>query len=404
MTTDAPLHAHGPLAAERVLDVSTSVAGRFCAKLLADLGADVVRVDAPGTVVGSAPAALAERLYFDASKRSVALDLGAPADRAVLERLVVDRDIVVADGPEPRLAAVGLTLDALRRWNPAAILTAVSGFGSVGPYADYRANHLVTCAAGTWSLTCGLPDREPLQCGGRTTETVAGAYAAAATLIAVEGRARHGRGDLVDVSAWEAAITCAMGPTAVYQQTGQVAERHSDHMTGPSFNIACRDGYLGVNALTEVQWSTACLFAGRPDMADDPRFADYYGRLDHVEEIRGAFEAAFSERSAQEVFEEAQTWRLPFGVVLSPRQALALPSHAERGYLVEQHHPTAGEYRAPGSRSSCTARRRRRRRRRCPASTMPRCAPKQPRSPDRPAVTAPARNRPVRSPGCASST
>ena len=96
----------------------------------------------------------------------------------------------------------------------------------------------MTCAAGTWSLTCGLPDREPLQCGGRTTETVAGAYAAAATLIAVEGRARHGRGDLVDVSAWEAAITCAMGPTAVYQQTGQVAERHSDHMTGPSFNIA----------------------------------------------------------------------------------------------------------------------------------------------------------------------
>jgi crotonobetainyl-CoA:carnitine CoA-transferase CaiB-like acyl-CoA transferase len=347
MTPSPPPRPGGPLRDERVLDLSTTVAGRFCAKLLADLGADVVKVDRPGPDADGDVAGLAERLYFDSSKRSVTLDLGTATDRDVVLGLVVDRDVVIADGPESRLVDLGLDLAALRRVNPAVILTLVSGFGSAGPLATYRTSHIVTCALGTWAQTCGTPDREPLQAGAQTTETVTGAYAASATLGAIEGRARHGQGDRVDVSGWEAAITCAMGPTATYQRSGAIDTRHSDFMTGPSFNIRCRDGYVGVNALTEVQWQTACLFAGRPDMADDPRFGDFYGRLEFVEEIREVFQTAFGERSAQEVFEEAQQWRLPFGLVVSPAQALDLPSHAERAYLVPQEHPTAGTYVAP---------------------------------------------------------
>ena len=337
----------GPLRAERVLDLSTTIAGRFCAKLLGDLGADVVRVESPGTTVDESPAGRADRLYFDSSKRSILLDLGDETDRQTLSGLVRTYDIVIADGPESRLVEQGLHHQALLDINPAGILTLVSGFGSTGPYAAYQTTHLITCALGTLALTCGLPDREPLQIGGQTTETVAGAYAAVATLGAVEARARGGLGDLVDVSAWEAAITCAMGPTGTYQQTGAMSERHSDYMTGPSFNIECRDGYVGVNALTEVQWQTACLFAGRPDMAEDERFKDYWGRLAYVDEIRAVFTEAFRDRSAHEVFTEAQAWRLPFGLVLSPRQALTLPSHAERGYLVTQEHPLAGTFQAP---------------------------------------------------------
>ena len=178
----------------------------------------------------------------------------------------------------------------------------------------------MTCALGTWAQTCGTPDRVPLQAGGQVTETVTGAYAASATLGAIEGRARHGHGDLVDVSGWEAAITCAMGPTATYQRSGTIDTRHSDFMTGPSFNIRCRDGYVGVNALTEVQWQTACLFAGRPDMADDPRFGDFYGRLAlRRGDPRGRSRRRSVSARPQEVFDEAQQWRLPFGLVVSPR-------------------------------------------------------------------------------------
>ena len=171
----------------------------------------------------------------------------------------------------------------------------MSGFGSTGPLRPTTGRATSSRArSARGPRRAGLPDREPLQAGGQLTETVTGAYAAAATLGAIEGRARHGNGDHVDVSVWESAITCAMGPTIDLPVVGGTSTtRHSDFMTGPSFNIRCRDGFVGVNALTEVQWQTACLFAGRPDMADDQRFGDFFGRLAYVDEIREVFESAF---------------------------------------------------------------------------------------------------------------
>jgi crotonobetainyl-CoA:carnitine CoA-transferase CaiB-like acyl-CoA transferase len=186
-----------------------------------------------------------------------------------------------------------------------------------------------------------------VQAGGRLTETVSGAYAAAAILGAVEGRARHGHGDHVDVCGVEAAVTCAMGPTLNWELLGTLDTHHSDHMTGPSFNLACKDGHIGINVLTEPQWQTLCLFVGRPDMADDPRFGDYFGRLEHIDEIRGALTDALGERTAEDIFTEAQEWRLPFGLVVTPSEALELTCHAERGYLVEHEHPTLGTIRTP---------------------------------------------------------
>lgn len=327
-----------PLTAERVLDLSTDVPGAYCAKLLGDLGASVVRVEGPDDRL-RAHGPL--HLYFNTSKRSV---LARPG---LVERLVARYDIVITDGTVADLARRGPALDDLHRWNPRAIVATISGFGSDGPYSGYRAPHLITCAAGGWASTCGLPGREPLQAGGRLTETVSGAYAAAAVLGAVEGRARHGRGDHVDVSAVEAALTCTMAPTFNWELLGTLDTHHSDYMTGPSFNLACRDGHIGINVLTERQWETLCLFVGRPDLLEDPRFTDYFGRLEHLDEIRSAVSAAVADRSARDIFAEAHEWRLPFGLVVTPTQALDLTCHAERGYFVEHPHPVAGSIRTP---------------------------------------------------------
>ncbi|MCW0216506.1 MAG: CoA transferase [Pseudonocardia sp.] len=355
-TPGAPATA-GPLAAERVLDLSTDVAGAYCAKLLGDLGADVVKIEGPDgdptralgpfPPAGADPEAGALYLYLHTSRRSVVLDRASEAGRETLRRLVATHDIVVVDGTVADLARQGPTLDELHEWNPRAIVTTISGFGSEGPYAGYRSTHLITCALGGWASVCGLPGRPPVQAGGRLTETVSGAYAAAAVLGAVEGRARHGRGDHIDVSAWEAAITCAMGPTFNYELLDILETHHSDYMTGPSFNLPCKDGYVGINVLTERQWETLCLFVGRPDMADDPRFGGYFGRLDHIDEIRGALTEALADRTAEEIFTEGQDWRLPFGLVVSPSGALDLPAHGERGYLVEHEHPGVGTIRTP---------------------------------------------------------
>ncbi|MFT3855305.1 MAG: CoA transferase [Ilumatobacteraceae bacterium] len=351
-----PQHGTGPLAAQRVLDLSSSIPGAYCAKLLGDLGADVVKIEPPGGDPlrwrgpfrdGTDPEAGTSHLYFNTSKRSVVLDLDAPEGLGLLRRLVQRYDVVVADGTAEQLARRGIDPARIRSWNPAAVVCTLSPFGSSGPSAEYSATHLTTCASSTWASTCGTADREPLQSGSSLTETIAGAYAAAAVLAAIEGRAAHGHGEHVDVSALEAAITCAMGPTLTYELRGTVDGRHSDYMTGPSFNVRCRGGLVGANALTEAQWQSMCLFIGRPDMADDPRFADYFGRLEHIDEIRSGIEAALADRSAADVFAEAQAWRIPFGLVVSPAEALALPVHADRQYFDVHAHPTLGPLRTP---------------------------------------------------------
>ena len=341
-----------------VLDLSRSIAGAYAAKLLGDLGADVLKVEPPGgdpaRHTGPFPSdrpdpeASAPFLYFNTSKRSVTVDVAGAAGRARLAQLVGRYDVVVADGPEGDLAGAGVGLADLRGWNPDVILATISGFGSDGPHAGYQSTHLIACAVGGWADTCGLPDREPLQSGGRLTDTVGGAYAAVAMLGAIEARARRGAGgDHVDVSIQEAAITCALGPTMFYEYRGMVGSRNSRFNTGPSYNVPCGRGYIGVNVLTEAQWETLCLFIGRPEMLDDPRFTDYHGRTAYAEEILEAIVAAFADRDAEDVFHDAQSWRLPFGTVVSPRQSLALVAHAEREYFEEHEHDTLGSLRTP---------------------------------------------------------
>jgi crotonobetainyl-CoA:carnitine CoA-transferase CaiB-like acyl-CoA transferase len=348
----------GPLADERVLDLSSTPAAAFCAKLLGDLGADVVKVEPPGdgdpsrgrTTAGSGEglAASPEFLYLNTSKRSVALDLDSPAARPLLAELVRTHDIVVVDGPDGRWEQHGLSAATHAEAHPGAIVVAVSPFGGDGPYRDFAATPLIACALGGWMHTCGEQGRAPLQAGGDITDTVAGAYAAVAALAAVEARARDGVGDHVDVSALEAAITCAFFPSMLFEYHSEGIGRHSDYMTGPSFHVRCGDGWLGVNVLTEQQWETLCAFIGRPDMADDPRFAtDYYGRLAYLPEIREAIETAFEGRTALETFHEAQLWRLPFGLVTAPRDALELEVHAARDYFETHDVDGVGEVRTP---------------------------------------------------------
>ena len=256
-------------------------------------------------------------------------------------------EVVVADGPEGDLARAGIGLADLRSWNPDVVLTTISGFGSAGPHAGYRSTHLIACAVGGWADTCGLADREPLQSGGRLTDTVGGAYAAVATLGAIEARARarrrrpRRRVDPGGRHHVHAGTDDALRVPADDREP-ELAVQH-----GPSYNVPCRTGHIGVNVLTEAQWETLCLFIGRPEMLDDPRFTDYHGRTAYAEEILEAIVAAFTERDAEEVFHDAQSWRLPFGTVVSPQQSLALVADAERGYFEEHEHDTAGPLRTP---------------------------------------------------------
>lgn len=364
------LHIAGPLSGLRVLELSEGIAAPFCAKLLGDLGADVVKIERPGSgdesrSIGPFPNGRASIetsssfFFLNTSKRSVVLDLESAEGLGQLRALINRFDVIVSSDTAETLAGRGIGFEQLMQWNPRVILTTISGFGSFGPHSSYESSHLIACAVGGWAHLCGLPDREPLQVGGAIAETLTGAFAAASTLLAVLGRASHGAGEHVDVSAQEAVLTGAQMPTLLYEYHGIVPQRYSSigSGAGAAYILPTSKGYIGLNALTRAQWHLLCDFLGRRDIAEDPRFAGIHWANpdERIEEIREAFQAALNDRTAEELFHEAETWRVPFGLVPDLQELYELPPLRERGFFVQLEHPTAGSVKVPGIPFKSTA-------------------------------------------------
>ncbi len=341
----------------RVLDLSEGLAAPFAAKLLGDLGADVIKLEPPagdaarrrGPFTGAEDIeASAPFLYANTSKRSVVIDPADAADLALRARLLERADVVISHETEPALAARGLGYDQLAARNPRAILTTVTGFGSHGPYADWQWNHLTACALGGFAHLCGRAYREPLQLGARLAETLAGAYAAVAALIAVHAATEQGRGDHVDVSVVEAAVNAALLVVQRYDYSGDLGERRADVGPAPSFILPSADGYVGANVLTQAQWEMMCQFFGRPELIEDPQFADAWSRFANSRELANDLAELTRSRTAEDVFHDAQTWRIPFGLIPTLADVLNLLPHRERQFFQEFAHPRAGRVRMPG--------------------------------------------------------
>ncbi|MGK0260897.1 MAG: crotonobetainyl-CoA:carnitine CoA-transferase CaiB-like acyl-CoA transferase, partial [Candidatus Azotimanducaceae bacterium] len=338
------------------------IAAPFCAKLLSDLGADTIKVEPPqgdyarrlGPFPGGSPDAerSATFFYLNTGKKSIVLDVHSDQDRITLAQLVQTYDIVISDQCEERLAEQGLDYASLQAWNPDVILTSVSGFGSFGPHSAYESSHLINCAQGGWAQLCGVPEREPLQSGGAITETLTGAYAATATLLAAFGRLRHGHGEHVDVSAQQAVLCGAQIPSLIYEYKGAVVERYSSvgSGAGAGYMLPTREGVVGLNALTPPQWHMLCKFLGRPDIAEDEYFQGLSWTTpdSRLEEIREIFRAALSDKTAEQLFHEAQKKRVPFGLVPDLQGLMTLAPHIERGFYQTVTHPIAGRVQVPG--------------------------------------------------------
>jgi crotonobetainyl-CoA:carnitine CoA-transferase CaiB-like acyl-CoA transferase len=366
----AKLDSGGPLKRLRILDISEGIAGPFCAKLLGDLGADVVKIEKPGTGDPTRSVApfpedrpnieLSSTFFFlNTSKRSMVVNLESAEGRDKLRRLINLFDIVISSDTIETLSDKGYAFEQMREWNPAIILTTISGFGSFGPHSCYQSSHSIACAVGGWSQLCGMPGREPLQVGGSISETLTGTFAAASTLLAVLGRTAHGSGEHVDVSAQEAVLTGAHMPTLLYEYRGILPQRYSSvgSGAGAAFILPTSKGYIGLNALTAAQWTTLCDFLGRSDIPDDPRFEgiSWVNPDERIEEIRSRFQEALKERTAEEVFHEAQTWRIPFGLVPNMQQLYEFPPLCERGFFVTLEHPVSGPVKVPGVPFKSTA-------------------------------------------------
>ena len=331
----------GVLDGVRVADFGRYIAGPFCAALLGDLGATVVRVERPGggedRFLGPVAADGSGAIFLEVNrgKRGLALDAAHPAGRDVVRRLLAWADVVVANLPPSGLVALGLDEASVRVVNPTAVLTTVDAFGTAGPYADRVGFDGVAQAMSGAVHLSGAPGR-PTKAYVPWVDFSTAAFAALGTVAALLWRRDHlGEAQHVEASLLRTALTVAGGP--LIEQAVLALDREAignrSHLAAPYDICATTDGWIIVQVIGPAQFRRWCELVGEPGWADDPRFATDTDRVAHADELTGRLLEWARGRSTAEALTALDAARIPAGPVLSPRQVLDDP-HVQAAPLV----------------------------------------------------------------------
>lgn len=335
-----------PLEGYRVVDIGPRIASAFAAKHLAEMGAEVLRIESPGPdLVRAMPPVLGEpseecgalHLYVNGGKRSLALDYSSGRGRDVLDGLLARADIVV-NGHTPRESdALGLTEERLAALNPNALLVSVSSFGRSGPYRDFEGSDILLLALGGFMYACGDPDREPLAPFGHVGEYQLGFNALIAALGLLFGRETAGLAQSADVAGMETAASILENSLGIYMADGTVRMRAGNGFYTGTPAVAvyeCKDGFISIALSGEHHWTGLCTVMERFDWLEDPTLQDWPARARRGEEIAAAIADWCAQRTRSQVFETFQTFRMPAAPGYSLAEVLADPQHADRRYFV----------------------------------------------------------------------
>jgi crotonobetainyl-CoA:carnitine CoA-transferase CaiB-like acyl-CoA transferase len=342
----------------RVLDLSQVMAGPFCAQILGDLGADVIKVEPPGAgdqarramgfrMRGEDTAAF---LAVNRNKRSVALDLKDEAQNAAFRRLAATADVVLENFRPGVTDRLGIGYETLSAENPGLIYASISGFGQTGPSARRPGYDLIAQGmSGVMSVT-GDPGDDPVKCGIPIGDLSAGLFCAVAILTAYVARAKTGRGQRIDTSLFEGALALSIWETAELWATGRVPQAlgSAHRLTAPYQALRTRDGHITVAGNNDRLWRRLCAAVGREDLADDPRFATNDDRMANRPALEAELEAALAERNTAEWVDVLLEAGVPAGPINDYRQVFEDPHTHAREMVVEMEHPVEGTVRALG--------------------------------------------------------
>jgi crotonobetainyl-CoA:carnitine CoA-transferase CaiB-like acyl-CoA transferase len=346
----------------RVLELSHGLSGAFCAKLLADQGAETVKVEPPGRgdparyeppFLDGAPHPDRSTLFlaFNTNKRSVTLDIATATGRALLCRLLAERDVLIETFAPGHLAELGLSDAVLRQVNPALIVVSITPFGQTGPYRGYRGDDLIAQAVGGFLYTTGQSQLPPMGTALYQMEIVAARNAAIATMAALLQQRESGEGQHIDVSMLEAVVSTPPNFIHQYSFTGAIAGRGSgEHAVLDGMHLATGDSPVtlttaGTGGNPMETWAA---FLEEPRLRD-PKFATAQGRAQHWQELLALVQAKLAHWKAHDFMREAMERRLVVGVVQSPAEVVHCPHLAARGSLVELDHPVVGGLKYPGA-------------------------------------------------------
>jgi crotonobetainyl-CoA:carnitine CoA-transferase CaiB-like acyl-CoA transferase len=344
------------LAGLRVLDVTQVMAGPFCAMLLADLGADVIKIEPPagdstrqmpGAVDGDTPSFNA----VNRGKRSVRLNLKVPEGRDVFERLVRSTDILIENYRPGVMTALGLGYEHLAPANPRLIYASISGYGQTGPDRHKGGFDLIAQGvSGIMSIT-GEPGQAPVKAGVPLTDLGAGLFALVGILAAVESRHHTGVGQHVDASLVDAGVALSVWEATEYFSGSGVPEAmgSAHRMNAPYQAIRCADGFITIGAANERLFHRLCDVLGHPEWRTTPEFADNAARVKHRGLLAERIEAITAHHVRAHWLSVLEQHEIPCGPINDYAQVFADPQVIARDMVVEVDHPTLGSLRTLGS-------------------------------------------------------
>ncbi len=347
----------GPLAGMKVIELAHIMAGPACGMMLADMGADVIKVEKPDgddsrrflppDINGESAAFL----MMNRNKRGIALNLKDADAVEVLRRLLAKADVVIENYRHDTMARLGLPYESLREANPRLVYCAISGFGRTGPYAERGGFDLIAQGmSGLMSITGEGPGRPPVKPGAPISDITAGILAAMGCIAAYHHAQKTGEGQTVDTSLFEAGITLTYWQSAIAFATGEVpVPLGSGHpLNAPYQSFRTADGWINVGAANQRNWLRLLDAIEAPELEHDPRFSTNRDRIDHLSDLVPLLEARLSTRTTTDWLTRMEKVGLPAGPVLSIPEMHRDPQALAREMIVETDHPVAGPTRAIG--------------------------------------------------------
>lgn len=347
-----------------VLEYGHGIPVPYCTKMLAEIGAEVIKIEEPGRGdetrrVGPFVNDMLdiERsglfLYLNTSKLGITLNSYTELGKDIFIELVQRSDILVEDSKPGEMGKMGLDYEILKDINPKLIMTSVTPFGQTGPYANYKASNLVISNMSGFSYITPAnaegSHRPPLKAGGQQCDFQAGMNAAAATLCALYARDLTKLGQHVDISSQETTWIVQEWPISFYLTSKLVSTRHAVRLTGPSGSYPCKDGSIYIHCIQEAEWTRLVELMGKPDWANMDFFKDVFSRGQNSDALDALISDWTRQFTKEELYHKAQANRIPCAPAFTAEDLSNSEQLSSRDYFVEVVHPKAERLRYPGA-------------------------------------------------------
>lgn len=348
----------GPLSGVVVIDLSRILAGPYCTMLLGDLGAEVIKIEAPGRGDGSRewgpPWAGGESAYYlcvNRNKKSITLNLKSEKGREVLRKLIEKGDVLVENFLPGTMERWGFDYERVREINPRIIYCSITGYGQEGPYKDRPGYDFIIQAQGGIMSITGPVEGPPMKVGVAIVDVTAGLFAAVAILAALHEREGSGEGQHIDIALLDSQVAWLVNVASNYLVSGEVPRRYGNAHPNivPYELFEAEDGWFALGVGNDRQWRKLCEVIGRPKLAQDPRFATNPRRVENREALIPLLQEIFRGRMVDEWLGLLVEAGIPCAPVNSIDRVLADPQVQSREMVVEVPHPTAGRVRLVGS-------------------------------------------------------